>query len=92
MCDICKSKNIDPKFINGDKYQVFNRRVYTLFKDRVVPVRLCFVHDVELFLLGERRFAEAYPQVVLNINSKRSKASSSSDSFAAELSNIAALI
>ena len=57
MCDICKSKGLTKKFLNGGKsgYSV-KAMLYQVFLGKKVEIELCYLHDVELFKKGERRF------------------------------------
>ena len=50
MCDICKSKGLTKKFLNGGKsgYSV-KAMLYQVFLGKKVEIELCYLHDVELF-------------------------------------------
>lgn len=91
MCDVCNAEKMDSRFINGKKYRVFTRTLHTIFHNRIMQIQLCFVHDIELFNLGERRFVEAYPKYVIKAI-ESGKAGKARRSFGEELSNIAQLI
>jgi hypothetical protein len=56
MCDICHSEGRDYRFKNGTKNYLTNQALYKVFKNSVAPVRVCYVHGIELFTFGEKRF------------------------------------
>ncbi|MDO9184234.1 MAG: hypothetical protein Q7U04_17600 [Bacteriovorax sp.] len=56
MCEVCRAQGEDYLFKNGPKKILTNNNLYKVFKDAVAPVKLCHVHSIELFHMGERRF------------------------------------
>ncbi|MGB0453947.1 MAG: hypothetical protein ACPGJV_09550 [Bacteriovoracaceae bacterium] len=57
MCDICKSMGDDYRHRNGPKRpQLYHRKLYRVFRHHLVHISLCYIHDIELFLLGEKEF------------------------------------
>lgn len=56
MCEVCKSEGVDFKFKNGSKATLYKNALYKVFKDSVAEIKLCHVHSIELFMLGESRF------------------------------------
>jgi hypothetical protein len=58
MCDVCKAQN-SKKSINATKE--IERKVH-LSGNRTLTLNLCYVHDVEIFVLGEKRFFKKYPK------------------------------
>lgn len=56
MCEVCKSEGSDYLFRNGNKKILTTNNLYKVFKDTVAPIKLCHVHSIELFHVGERRF------------------------------------
>ena len=57
MCDVCTSEKIDTKFVNGESHStVHTVKLYRIYKDKVALVKLCHLHGIELFVLGETRF------------------------------------
>ena len=57
MCDVCTSENIDSKFVNGESKSTLHQvKLYRVYKDKVALVKLCHLHGIELFVLGETRF------------------------------------
>jgi hypothetical protein len=60
MCDICqilKEHKIDNESLSNSAIK--STKVYTIF--RIGNLNLCFVHDRDLFLLGEDIFFHKYP-------------------------------
>lgn len=76
MCDICKSEGKDPAFVNGPKDLMTTQQLYKVYKSSVAPVRLCYYHSIELFVLGEKRFLREHLSFarILVIRSKKSVA------------------
>ena len=91
MCDICKAQKLDSRFINGKKYRLYSRTLHTIFQNKITPIKLCFIHDIELFTFGEKRFVQFYPKFVIKVlnSGVRGKVR---NNFEDELSNIASLI
>jgi len=56
MCEVCKSEGKDYLFINGVKATLVTNHLYKVFKNAVAHIKLCHVHSIELFHLGELRF------------------------------------
>ncbi|RPJ72497.1 MAG: hypothetical protein EHM20_13680 [Alphaproteobacteria bacterium] len=56
MCEVCKSEGDDYRFRNGPKTMLATSNLYKVFKNAVAPIKLCHVHTIELFHIGERRF------------------------------------
>ena len=57
MCDVCASESIDWKFVNGENRTTLHQaKLYRVYKDKVALVKLCHLHGIELFVLGETRF------------------------------------
>ena len=91
MCDICKAEKIDSKFINGKKYKLFSREIYSLIANRITPIKLCYVHDIEFFCNGERKFMEMHPRYTIDII-KAPPSRVSFGSIEEQLKNISQLI
>ena len=59
MCDVCNALGIDYKFKNGPTHdQLYFDTLYRIYRDKLVKVKMCFLHDLELFRLGEKKFLE----------------------------------
>ena len=64
MCDVCKKNNIDYRFLNGKKSVLTPSQFYQVQVGKVSVLRLCYIHDIELFHLGERRFLGQHKSIV----------------------------
>lgn len=81
MCEICKSEGIDHRFRNGeDKSFLTTQQLYKVFKNSVAPVRLCYIHSIELFMLGERRFLQEHIYFARNLAFRSKKIAGLEDS------------
>jgi len=56
MCDVCKAEKMDSKFRNGNKNFLVRAELYKVFKGNIAIVNLCYIHSLELFWWGEKRF------------------------------------
>ncbi len=56
MCDVCKTEGLDPADRNGRKTHRMGVKLYRVYQGRVAMVNLCYLHTIELFKIGERRF------------------------------------
>lgn len=81
MCEVCQIEGKDPKFINGLKHVSIPSKLYRVFKDKIADIRLCHVHSIELFVLGEKRFVKSHIQFARSLSAKKSKKSDSLDSL-----------
>ena len=70
MCDVCKVVGINSLFINGPKSNVMNAKLYKVYSNRVANLKLCRIHDIELFLKGEQRFLTTHLSLAREIVSK----------------------
>jgi hypothetical protein len=73
MCEICKSEGQDYRFRNGTKTFVTTQLLYKVFRNSVAPVRLCYIHGIELFLLGEKRFLLEHLPFARNLANRSKK-------------------
>jgi hypothetical protein len=80
MCEICKSEGKDTSFLNGPKAQIVTQQLYKVFKNNVAPVRLCYIHSIELFMLGEKRFLRQHLSFARNLATRSKKLSAVADS------------
>lgn len=76
MCEICKSEGRDYRFLNGKKDQVMTQQLYKVYKNNVAPVRLCYIHSIELFMIGETRFLKEHLSFARSLASRSRKLSS----------------
>lgn len=79
MCEVCRAEGEDYLFKNGAKKMLSISNLYKVFKNAVAPVKLCRVHTIELFHLGERRFLQEHLSFARAL-AARSKAHSQEDS------------
>lgn len=56
MCDVCKIRGLDYKFLNGKKDWLKQNFLYKVLVGKTAKVKLCHLHDIELFHMGEKRF------------------------------------
>lgn len=65
MCVVCQIQGQDWRFRNGSKNRrITNMKLYNFYHEKVAQLGLCHCHGHELFLIGERRFLENYPNLV----------------------------
>ena len=60
MCEVCKAEGEDTVFKNGNKNAIYKSSLYKVFKDSVADIKLCHVHSIELFTVGEIRFLKEH--------------------------------
>lgn len=80
MCEICKSEGKNYRFLNGTKDFLTTQQLYKVFKTSVASVRLCYVHAIELFMIGESRFLREHLSFARQIAGRSKKLSSSNES------------
>ncbi|OUR96869.1 hypothetical protein A9Q84_11065 [Halobacteriovorax marinus] len=56
MCDVCKAEGLDSQFMNGSKSRISPSKLFRVFKGQTATIKLCSIHDIQLFMLGEQRF------------------------------------
>jgi hypothetical protein len=56
MCEVCTAEGENYLFKNGPRSNLIAGKLYKVFRDAVAPIKLCYIHSLELFSLGERRF------------------------------------
>ncbi|MCR9205123.1 MAG: hypothetical protein NXH75_11125 [Halobacteriovoraceae bacterium] len=81
MCDVCHEEEIDWKFRNG-KRPLHNCRLYRVYQNRVANIKLCHIHAIELFCVGESRFLEFHPRLAIMLHTSSRGSQSSNDIFA----------
>lgn len=55
-CDVCKSMGVDAVALNGDHDSIEMAKLYRVYKDGAVGIKLCRFHSIQLFLFGEKHF------------------------------------
>lgn len=57
MCDVCESYRKDYLFSNGDDHtHLAVHRFVQVYPSAPALVKLCYIHDIEYFMLGEKKF------------------------------------
>ena len=79
MCEICKLDGVNYLFKNGPKKNLTSNYLYKVFKDMVAPIKLCHVHSIELFHVGEKRFLSAHLNYAHAVATRSNNRSSDSD-------------
>ena len=80
MCEICQSEGKNTRFLNGPKEGVQTQSLYKVNKNSVAPVRLCYIHSIELFMMGETRFLREHLSFARALATRSKKLSSVSES------------
>lgn len=80
MCEICKTEGSDYLFKNGAKNFLVTNNFYKVFKNSVAPIKLCYVHSIELFHIGERRFLREHLTFARGLASRTKSHSTNEDS------------
>lgn len=60
MCEVCRAEGQDYLFKNGPKKILTANNLYKVFKNSIAPIKLCYVHSIELFHMGETRFLKEH--------------------------------
>jgi hypothetical protein len=80
MCEVCKAEGLDSKFKNGDKNLSNKNALYKVFKNTVANIRLCHIHSIELFMMGESRFLKDHLTFARDLARKSSRVEQDSSS------------
>ncbi len=56
MCDVCKAEGLDASFRNGERLRISASKLYRVFKGQTAVIKVCPLHDIQLFMLGEQKF------------------------------------
>jgi hypothetical protein len=80
MCEVCRSEGVDYLFKNGPKKILTSNNLYKVFKNAVAPIKLCHVHTIELFHIGERRFLREHLDFARGLATRSKTQSSAEDS------------
>lgn len=80
MCEVCRAEGEDYLFKNGPKKVLTTSNLYKVFKSTVAPIKLCHVHSIELFHLGERRFLQEHISFARGLASRTKSHTEVSDS------------
>jgi len=60
MCEVCKAEGSDYLFKNGPKKVLTTNNLYKVFKNSIASIKLCHIHSIELFRIGESRFLKEH--------------------------------
>ncbi len=63
-CDVCLAQGLDSHFLNGKKNVLRKNILYKVLVGKVATIKLCHVHDIELFHLGEKRFVMEHTELL----------------------------
>jgi hypothetical protein len=80
MCEVCRAEGEDFLFKNGPKKILSTNNLYKVFKNAVAPIKLCHIHSIELFHLGERRFLKEHLFFARGLASRSKSQTSAEDS------------
>lgn len=58
LCRVCSLEGIDSEKRNGVKKGTSKERLYRVYQNRIAVVKLCYLHSIEFFLIGEQRFLQ----------------------------------
>lgn len=78
MCEVCRAEGDDYLFKNGPTKILTNNNLYKVFKNAIAPIKLCHIHSIELFHIGERRFLREHLDFARGL-ATRSKTQASAD-------------
>ena len=70
MCDVCNSENVDYKKKCGKKDRLFTNKFHMVYKNSIAQVKMCYLHDIEFFHVGESRFLRAHIPFAKALQSK----------------------
>ncbi len=71
MCDICNAQGVDFRKWNGHRSAIISNRFYSTANSQVSSLNLCYLHDIELFSIGERRLIEKYPVLLRELGTSK---------------------
>lgn len=73
MCDVCESENIDWRFKVGKTKSLARAKLYNVYDGRTASISLCLIHDIELFMIGEKKFLSQHPRLALSLAKEKEK-------------------
>jgi hypothetical protein len=80
MCEVCRAEGENYLFKNGTKKMLISNSLYKVLQGAVAPVTLCYVHSIELFCVGERRFIQEHLAFARILGARRRSQSREVDS------------
>ena len=81
MCEICQSEGKNTTMLNGPKNVILSCPLYKVYKGSVANVKLCYIHSIELFILGERRFLREHLTFAKSLASRTKNLSTAESPF-----------
>lgn len=69
-CDVCAVRGLDSRFLNGNKTSLRKNHLYKVLVGKVATIKLCHIHDIELFHLGEKRFVMEHIELLRKLVGK----------------------
>ena len=64
MCVVCELNGWDYRYLNGKKNKLSVNKLYTFFdQKRAAQFKLCHIHSIELFKVGESSFLKTYEEL-----------------------------
>ena len=73
MCDVCEARGLDWQFSNAGKDKLEKAKLFQVYKQKISVVKLCYIHSVELFRLGEKRFLQHEVELCRMMTSNRNR-------------------
>jgi len=68
---VCKAEGRDWIFSNGTASQLSVAKLYRVYVGRTAKIKLCRLHDIQLFVIGEQRFLQEHLFLAKNMSEKR---------------------
>ncbi len=81
MCEVCNAEGEDFRHRNGPRDIITSEHLYKVFRDSVATVRMCYIHSIELFMLGEKRFLKEHLPFAHSLAHKAKKISANQSPF-----------
>ena len=73
MCEVCRIEGLDFNQINGPKHRKVRRPFRSDNGKATLDIVLCYVHDIEYFVLGNKKFFERYKKFAAFIKNRLGK-------------------
>ena len=79
MCDVCNLEGKDWKFHNSPRITINQATFYRVYLGQVAKVKLCHLHTIENFLIGESRFLKEHLSLAVDMGRNRNNYTQSSE-------------
>jgi hypothetical protein len=73
MCDVCRLESLDTVFSNGVKDEIVTTKFYRVYLGHIAQVKLCHIHAIELFCIGETRFLANHIELAMEFGTNRAR-------------------